>query len=57
MNQVVLLGRICNDVELRYLDSGMAVTTITLAVDRPKKRDPGLTWNTIRNMKNFPPWE
>ena len=39
MNQVSLLGRICNDVELRYLDSGMAVTTITLAVDRPKKRD------------------
>lgn len=37
MNQVILNGRICNDVELRYLDNGKAVTTITLAVDRPKK--------------------
>lgn len=35
MNKVVLIGRLTKDPELRYTPgTGMAVTTVTLAVDR-----------------------
>lgn len=35
MNKVVLIGRLVRDPELRYSQNGIAVTTFTLAVDRP----------------------
>ena len=35
MNQVVLIGRLVRDPELRYSQNGIAVTTFTLAVNRP----------------------
>lgn len=35
MNQVILIGRLVRDPELRYSQNGIAVTTFTLAVDRP----------------------
>ncbi len=34
MNQVVLMGRLTRDPELRHTQSGTAVTSFTLAVDR-----------------------
>lgn len=34
MNNVVLIGRITKDPELRYLQTGTATTTFTLAVDK-----------------------
>lgn len=34
MNKVVLIGRLTRDPELRYTQSGSAVTSFTLAVDR-----------------------
>lgn len=35
MNQIILIGRLTRDPELRYIaGSGMAVTTFTIAVDR-----------------------
>ena len=34
MNQVVLIGRLCADPELRYTNNGTAVANFTLAVDR-----------------------
>ena len=34
INQVALTGRLTRDVELRYTQSGTAVATFTLAVDR-----------------------
>ena len=35
MNKVVLIGRLTKDLELRYTPgTGMAVTTVTLAIDR-----------------------
>lgn len=34
VNNVVLIGRIANDLSLRYTQSGKAVLRITLAVDR-----------------------
>lgn len=37
MNSVQILGRICNDIELRYSQNQMAIAQITVAVNRPKK--------------------
>lgn len=34
LNNVVLIGRLTKDPELRYTPSGIATTTFTLAVDR-----------------------
>lgn len=39
MNKVQLLGRLVRDPDVRYTESGMAVTKITVAVDRPKRKD------------------
>ena len=35
LNNVVLIGRLVRDPELRYTPAGVAVTQFTLAVDRP----------------------
>lgn len=35
LNRIVLIGRLTRDPELRYTPNGVAVTTFTLAVDRP----------------------
>lgn len=37
MNNWVGVGRITRDLELKYLQSGTAVTKFTLAIDRPTK--------------------
>ena len=34
MNKSILIGRLTRDVELKYIPSGKAVATFTLAVDR-----------------------
>lgn len=34
MNKVILIGRLTKDPETRYTQSGLQVTTFTLAVDR-----------------------
>jgi single-strand DNA-binding protein len=39
MNIVVLKGRICNDVELKYTQSNIPVCSFTLAVDRRGKSE------------------
>lgn len=39
MNHTVLVGRLTKDPETRYTDSGMAICTFTVAVDRPPKKD------------------
>ena len=39
MNKVILLGRLVSDPELRYTASNVAVTTIRIAVDRPRTKD------------------
>jgi single-strand DNA-binding protein len=42
MNKVILIGRLTRDPEVRYTQSGIAVCTFTLAVDRRfAKRDAG----------------
>lgn len=35
LNKIILIGRLVADPELRYTQSGHAVTSFTLAVDRP----------------------
>ena len=39
MNEVVLIGRLARDPEIRYTNSQMAVCHFTLAVDRPFSRN------------------
>ena len=39
MNNVILIGRLTRDVELRYTTSGTAVVRFTLAVDRKMSKE------------------
>lgn len=39
MNNVVLIGRLTRDPELRYIPSGTAICTFSLAVDKGLSRD------------------
>lgn len=39
INKAILLGRLTNDPELRHTPNGVAVSTFTLAVKRPKVKD------------------
>ncbi|WP_029421726.1 single-stranded DNA-binding protein [Alicyclobacillus macrosporangiidus] len=41
LNRVILIGRLTADPELRYTNSGTAVATFTLAVDRPRPNQSG----------------
>ena len=41
LNRVVLVGRLTKDPELRYTPSGVAVASITLAVNRPFSNQQG----------------
>ncbi|MCG3084519.1 single-stranded DNA-binding protein, partial [Anoxybacillus sp. LAT27] len=41
MNRVVLIGRLTKDPEMRYTTNGIAVTTFTLAVNRPFANQEG----------------
>ena len=41
LNRVILIGRLTRDPELRYTQSGIAVATFTLAVDRSYKSASG----------------
>ena len=43
MNNVVLVGRLTKDPELKYLTSGTAVATFTLAINRDYKNKDGST--------------
>ena len=41
INNVVLVGRLTRDAELKYTQSNIAVATFTLAVNRPFKNEAG----------------
>lgn len=41
LNRAILIGRLTRDPELRYTPNGVAVTTFTLAVDRPFSNQQG----------------
>ena len=55
MNQVILMGRMARDPELKHTNSGTAVCSFTVAVNRKKKDDPAdfidcVAW---QNMAEF----
>lgn len=39
LNHIALMGRICNEIELRRTNTGVAVASFTLAVDRDFGKD------------------
>lgn len=41
LNRIVLIGRLTQDPELRYTQSGVAVASFTLAVERPRTNQAG----------------
>ncbi|NLY11838.1 MAG: single-stranded DNA-binding protein [Firmicutes bacterium] len=41
LNRVILIGRLVADPQLRYTQSGLAVTSFTIAVDRPFSSQSG----------------
>lgn len=41
INKVILVGRLVRNPELKYLEDGKAVATVTLAVDRNFKNQQG----------------
>ena len=41
LNRIILIGRLTQDPELRYTDSGTAVASFTLAVDRMRTNQSG----------------
>lgn len=43
MNNVVIVGRLTKDPELKYLTSGTPVATFTMAIDRDYKNKDGST--------------
>ncbi|QQZ58932.1 single-stranded DNA-binding protein [Paenibacillus sonchi] len=63
LNQVVLIGRLTKEAELRYTPAGVAVAQFTLAVDRPftnqggeREADfiPVVVWKTVaENVANY----
>lgn len=59
MNRVVLIGRLTKDPEMRYTTNGIAVTTFTLAVNRPFANQEGerqadfiniVTWQKLADL-------
>jgi single-strand DNA-binding protein len=63
LNRVILIGRLTRDPELRYTPNGVAVTTFSLAVDRPFANQEGeretdfiniVTWRGLaENCANY----
>ena len=62
INRVVMVGRMTRDPELRRTGSGAAVTSFTLAINRPKKNDEEqqadyiscVVWNkTAENVEKY----
>jgi single-strand DNA-binding protein len=50
INQVVLVGRLTRDVELKYTNSGFAIANLSVAVNRRVKKDD--TWQDEGNFFN-----
>lgn len=59
MNRIILIGRLTRDVELRYTQSGKAVASFTIAVDRKFQKDETdfiniVVWNkAAENCANY----
>jgi single-strand DNA-binding protein len=48
MNRIILVGRLGRDPEVKFLESGTAICTFSIATDyKPKNKDPETTWHRI----------
>lgn len=56
MNKVILAGRLTKDPEVKYTQTGKAVTRFNLAVNRPYTKEPTadfipiVTWNKLAEI-------
>lgn len=50
INQVILIGRLTRDVELKYTNTGFAIANLSLAINRRVKKDD--TWQDEGNFFN-----
>lgn len=41
MNKIILVGNVCNEIEIRYTSNNTPVTTFSIAVDRNFKNENG----------------
>jgi single-strand DNA-binding protein len=53
INNVVLVGRLANDPEMKYTQSGMPITNFRLAVDRGRKNEQGESETDWLNIVAF----
>lgn len=53
LNQMILMGRITKDPELRKLNDGKAVTSATVACDEPTKKENGEKQTLFLNCNFF----
>lgn len=53
MNIVILMGRICGEIETRYTATGTAVCSFTVAVDRDRKDSAGNRQTDFLRCKAF----
>lgn len=53
VNNVVLVGRLANDPEMKYTQAGMPITTFRLAVDRGRKNEQGESETDFLNIVAF----
>jgi single-strand DNA-binding protein len=53
INNVVLVGRLANDPEMKYTPSGMPITNFRLAVDRNRKNEAGEKETDFLNIVAF----
>ena len=54
MNKVILMGRLCQDADVRYINE-KAIATFTLAVDRKYKKEGQPTTDYIRCVDWYKP--
>lgn len=55
MNKFIGVGRLCQDVDVKYTQSGKCVANFTIAINRPKTQDgkqeadfiPVVAWNKL----------
>lgn len=55
INQVILVGRICRDAELRYTATGTAICNFSIAVNRRVKK--GDQWSDVASFFDLALWD
>ena len=63
MNKIILVGNVCNEIEIRYTSNNTPIATFTIAVNRNHTKEDGtketdfiniVVWNKrAENVKNY----